>query len=196
MKLNKINFESKDAKAIYENYLKQIQSATKKLSKVDQEDILLELNSHIYQSLSLQIDKDNEVGNLLNVLDKIGIPNDVLKPLIAEKKLVQATTTFNPFHVLQALTLNISNGIIYIAFSIVYFLLFIFGIMTIAKLFYPSSIGFFYKEGEIFKYGGFSNENVKQYEVLGDWFIPITLIICVMCYFLITLLLKVKRNLK
>ena len=52
MEFKKIQFRSTDAQKIYENYLKQIQSATKKLSKEDQTDILMELNSHIFESIS------------------------------------------------------------------------------------------------------------------------------------------------
>lgn len=197
MKFNKIKFENKDAQRIYENYLKQIKSTTKKLSKEDQQDVLLELNSHIYESLIQNNYQENEVNTLLNVLDKIGIPNEVLKNLVAEKKLEQATKTFNPIHIMQALILNISNGIIFIIFAFLYFPLFCLIIITILKLFYPSNIGFFYKEGEIFQYGGFvTNDNIMQYEVLGYWFIPVTLLICVVFYLLITLLLKLKRSLK
>lgn len=96
MKFKKIQFKNADAQKIYENYLKQIYSATKKLSNEDQNDILMELNSHIFESISKTENPASEISNLLNVLDKIGVPNDVLKPLVAEKKLNQAIRTFNP----------------------------------------------------------------------------------------------------
>ena len=50
MKFKKIQFKNADAQKIYENYLKQIYSATKKLSNEDQNDILMELNSHIFEN--------------------------------------------------------------------------------------------------------------------------------------------------
>ena len=74
----------------------------------------------IFESISKTENPASEISNLLNVLDKIGVPNDVLKPLVAEKKLNQAIRTFNPIHVFQAITLNISNGIIYFVFFILY----------------------------------------------------------------------------
>ena len=80
MKFKKIQFKNADAQKIYENYLKQIYSATKKLSNEDQNDILMELNSHIFESISKTENPASEISNLLNVLDKIGVPNDVLKP--------------------------------------------------------------------------------------------------------------------
>ena len=132
----------------------------KKLNQEDQNDILMEMNSHIYESMSKNEDENDELKNLINTLDKIGIPNDVLKPLVAEKKLNQATKTFNPIHIFEALILNFSYGIIYFIFFILYLFLFSFVVLIFAKLFYPNNVGFFYKKGEIFQYGGFI-ENEK-----------------------------------
>lgn len=197
MEFKKIQFKNADAQKIYENYLKQIQSATKKLNQDDQNDILMEMNSHIYESISKDSDENNELKNLINTLDKIGIPNDVLKPLIAEKKLNQATRTFNPIYIFEALILNFSNGIIYFIFFILYLFLFSFIILIFSKLLFPNNVGFFYKKGEIFQYGGFiQNQDLQNYEVLGNWFIPATILLGVIFYFLITILLKLKKLMK
>lgn len=197
MEFKKIQFKNQDAQRIYENYLKQIRSATKKLNKDDQNDVIMEINSHIYESMSTINDDINETKNLKKTLDKIGIPSEVLKPLVAEKKLSQATKTFNPVHIFQALVLNFSYGIIYFIFFILYLFLFSFIVMVPVKLLYPNNVGFYYKEGEIFQYGGFvTNEYLKNYEVLGDWFIPVTIILGIIFYFLITFLLKIKQSMK
>lgn len=197
MEFKKIQFRSADAQKIYENYLKQIQSATKKLSNEDQNDILMELNSHIFESISKINNEENEVKILLDTLDKIGIPSEILKPLIAERKLNQATKTFNPIHIFQALILNFSYGIIYFIFFILYLFLFSFVVLIFAKMFYPNNVGFYYKKGEIFQYGGFlQDKNIQQYEILGIWFIPVTILLGVLFYFLISLLLKLKKSLR
>lgn len=197
MEFKKIQFRSADAQKIYENYLKQIQSATKKLSNEDQNDILMELNSHIFESISKINNEENEVKILLDTLEKIGIPSEILKPLIAERKLNQATKTFNPIHIFQALILNFSYGIIYFIFFILYLFLFSFVVLIFAKMFYPDNVGFYYKKGEIFQYGGFlQDKNIQQYEILGIWFIPVTILLGVLFYFLISLLLKLKKSLR
>ncbi len=193
MELNKINFKNANAQKVYENYLLQIQSATKQLSKPHQQDILMELNSHIYESIQINKEED-ELSSLLTALEKIGIPNEVLKPLIADKKLRQATKTFNPIYVLQALVLNISNGVIYFVFATLYLLLFSFVFLIIAKIVYPSITGFFYKKNEFFQYGIVAmTENKMEYEVLGNWFIPVTILLAIFFYLMITALLKFKR---
>lgn len=197
MEFKKIQFKNADSQKIYENYLKQIQSAIKKLNQEDQNDILMEMNSHIYESMSKNEDENDELKNLINTLDKIGIPNDVLKPLVAEKKLNQATKTFNPIHIFEALILNFSYGIIYFIFFILYLFLFSFVVLIFAKLLYPNNVGFFYKKGEIFQYGGFiENEKLQNYEILGNWFIPVTILLAILFYFLITLLLKLKKSMR
>ena len=63
-------------------------------------------------------------------------------------------------------------------------------------MFYPNNVGFYYKKGEIFQYGGFSQDkNIQQYEILGVWFIPVTILLGVLFYFIISLLLKLKKSL-
>jgi uncharacterized membrane protein len=196
MEFKKIQFKNADAQKIYENYLRQIQSAIKKLNKEDKNDILMEMNSHIYESMSKN-NENNELKNIINAIDKIGIPNDVLKPLVAEKKLNQATKSFNPIHIFQALILNFSYGIIYFIFFISYLFLFSFIAVILGKLLLPNNVGFYYKKGEIFQYGGFiENGNLENYEILGNWFIPVTILLAILFYFLITLLLKLKKSMR
>lgn len=195
MEFKKIQFKNTNAQKVYENYLKQIQSATKKLNEEDRKDVLMELNSHIYESMSKTNDENKETENLIKTINKIGIPNEILKPLIAEKKLHQATKTFNPVHVFQALILNFSYGIIYFIFFILYLFLFTFIVLVFGKIFYPDRIGFYYKKGEILQYGGFiENRDWQNYEVLGNWFIPVTILLGFFFYLLITLLLKLKNT--
>lgn len=196
MKFKKIKFKNADAQNIYENYLKQIQSVTKRLSLEDRNDILLELNSHIYESLSKKSNENTtEVKRLTDTLDNIGIPKEILKPLIADKKLHQATRTFNPIHIFQALALNFSYGIIYFLFFTLYLFLFSFIVLIFGKIFFPNHVGFYYSKGEIFQYGGFiEGEKLQNFEVLGNWFIPVTILLGIIFYFFITFLLKLKRS--
>ena len=48
MEFKKIQFSDTNAQKIYDNYLRQIQSVTRMLSKEDQNDILMEMNSHVF----------------------------------------------------------------------------------------------------------------------------------------------------
>lgn len=197
MEFRKITFKNPESQKIYDKYLEQIISATKKLSETDRQDILMEMNSHIYESLTNSSSENNEKNSLEAVLHKLGDPKIVLKPMIAEKKLNQATRTFNPVHVFQAVALNLSQGIMYIVFFILYLFLLSFGFLIIAKILFPSHFGFYYLKGEIFQFGGFvKDQNIIDHEILGNWFIPVTIALAVIFYFLITLLLRLKKVLK
>ncbi len=187
-----IKFNKNASQKIYNDYLKRIERTTKTLPKVDRNEILMEFNSHIYEG-TINTDTTNEVDNLLAVLDKLGIPEEVLKPLVADKKLQQATKTFNPIHLIQALALNITNGISYVIFSLLYLFIFSGIFLIIAKIFNPN-VGMYYKGNEFRVLGLIKNiEHSELKEVLGYWFIPAMLIAIIILYITTTLLLKLKR---
>lgn len=195
MKLEKLKFNDSVAQRIYNDYMKRLEKSSKSLSKSEQEDIMLEFNSHIYEAT--RGEKSNLNANELNdVLGKLGAPEDVLKPLIADKKLELATRTFNPIHVFKALVLNITNGVSYIIFFLLYLFLFSFIYLVIAKLIWPSEVGMFFADGEFAVLGHVNANSINDpiyVEVLGCWFIPVMLLSGLIFYFLITLLLKLKR---
>lgn len=189
--MKQLEFKQEAAQRIYDDYIKRINRTIVALSKADQQDIQLEFNSHIYESMQGST-KESEIDSLLDVLQKLGAPEDVLLQLVADKKLDQATRTFNPLHIFKALALNISNGVSYIIFVILYLILGV-GVFSIgAKIFYPNKVGFYVHEK------GWSvgiGENSGT-EVLGNWFIPVMLGAVLVLYILITLMLGLIRKLK
>jgi len=194
MKFKAIAFKEKSSERIYKDYISRIQKVTKALPEKDQNEILMELNSHIYEDLQ-QHGGGNEVESLLNVLEKLGRPEEILQPLVADKKMEQATRTFNPVHVIKALVYNVTNGISYFIFLILYVLLLGFVILIGAKFIYPDHVGLFYNPGHVFIYG-VSSADYHQFEVLGNWFVPVTMLLTVVVYFILTFLLKLKQTLK
>jgi len=196
MKFKEIAFREQNSQRIYRDYIARIQQAIKTLNATNQQEILLEINSHIYESLMSNPDSEKEeVARLLDILEKLGQPEVFLKPLVAEKKLDEATRTFNPFQVIKALVLNIGNGISYVIFAVLYLLLFGFLFLIVAKLVDPENVGLFYRANDICILGYYRNNGVTylEYEQLGNWFIPVMLLLAVFFYFMITLLLRLKR---
>jgi uncharacterized membrane protein len=192
MNISKIQFQEKASQRVYWNYMNRIEKALKILPKQEQKDVLMEFNSHIFEGMKRNSSK-NEMDCLLDIIEKLGDPDEVLKPMIAEKKLVQATKTFNPIHVFKALTLNITNGLSYIVFSILYLLLFSFIALIIMKIIYPENVGMFIENGKLRTLGmSFPRpENTK--EVLGNMFIPFVILGTIISYLFITLLMKLKQ---
>ncbi|WP_338793543.1 hypothetical protein [Bernardetia sp. MNP-M8] len=191
MKFKKIEFEDKNAQRIYDNYIKSLQNTLKPILESDQQDVLMEFNSHIYEHIQNN-DSDSELSKLLNALDKLGSPEEVLKPLIADKLMEKATRSFNPLHILKALVFNFTNGISYIIFFLLYLSLGTFVFLIFAKLF-SNNVGLYFKDDK-FQVVGFVKETADYQEVLGYWFIPIMILLTVIFYFIITLLLKFKKS--
>jgi len=189
--MKQLEFKQEAAQRIYDDYIKRINRTVATLSKADQQDIQLEFNSHIYESMQGS-NKESEIDSLLDVLQKLGAPEEVLTQLVADKKLEQATKTFNPAHIFKALALNISNGISYTIFAILYLILGI-GVFSVgAKIFFPDKVGFYvYEKGWSIGIG----ENSGT-EVLGNWFIPVMLGVLLVLYILTTLMLRLIRKLK
>jgi len=179
-----IEFKLSASEKIYANYMKRMEKMIATLPKEDQEDILMEFNSHIYEA-SQKSNRDNEVDDLMDVIEKLGSPEEVLKPMVAERKLVQATKSFNPLHVFKAIVMNIGNGIAYIFFAMLYLLLGGFVFMIFAKLINPDNVGIFFKDGSFMALGSIDAESLEKYnytEVLGHWFIPVMILVSVAWY--------------
>ncbi|BFM44543.1 hypothetical protein CFS9_31840 [Flavobacterium sp. CFS9] len=198
MRIEDIKFEQKASQRIYNNYMKRIQKTTASLSKMDQNDIYMEFNSHIFEAIQHK-NETNELDSLLDSIEKLGSPEEVLKPLIADKKLEQATKTFNPVHVFKALALNFTNGISYIIFSVLYLFLFGFVFLIFAKILNPSQVGLYMQKESfsVFVLGIMTPEDQiknQAYEALGQLFIPVMLSLTLFSYFIITLLLKLKNS--
>jgi uncharacterized membrane protein len=190
MKFKKIEFKDKNAQRVYDNYINSIRNVLKPILDSDRQEVLMEFNSHIYEHL--QDNKSKlEIDALLNAIEKLGSPEEVLKPLVADKLLEKAIKSFNPIQILKALLLNFTNGVSYIIFFLLYLSLGAFVFFIFAKLF-NSNVGMYYKEGK-FQVLGLMSGNGDYQEVLGYWFIPVMIISILILYFIITLILKAKR---
>jgi len=191
--MNKINFTTSSAQRIYDDYMKRVDKCIALLGETDKTELIMELNSHIYEAMLKGAD-GNEVDSLLDVITGLGVPEEFLKPLVAGKKLDQAVRTFNPKHIFQAIRLNLCSGFIYSFFGLLYLLLFSFILLIAAKIFFPANTGLFFS-GSSFKAFGFITGTDGLNEVLGYWLIPISILTALFCYTCITLLLRLKRRL-
>ena len=192
MKFKEIQFIDSNAKRVYKNYIQSIKNATKELCAEDSLEILMEFNSHLYESVQIKNSK-SEIDILLNAIDKLGTPEEVLKPLVADKILDRATRSFKPTDIFKALFLNIGNGICYIIFGILYFFIGIFTLSIFLKIFLGYRAGLFYSD-DISFIGYSDDKNILINEVLGNWFIPVMLLLNIALYFILTMALKLKRS--
>lgn len=193
MEFKELQFIDSDTQRVYKNYIQSIKNATKELLIEDSQEILMEFNSHIYESMQLKNSK-SEINNLLKAIDKLGTPEEVLKPLIADRILNKATRSFKPNDIFYALYLNIGNGISYLIFGALYVLVGTFTLSIFLKIFYPAYTGLFIGNGTFFIGAADEATIYGLNEVLGNWFIPLMLLLNIVLYFIITIALSFKKN--
>jgi uncharacterized membrane protein len=190
--MDKITFKLKEAQRVYDDYLLRVEKNISILSKIDRNELVMEINSHIYEGMSASKD-ESEINVLLDIIGKLGAPEEFLRPLVARKKLDQAVRSYNPKYVYQAISLNIKNGIIYTFFGLLYLFLFSFVIIIFTKIFFPTHTGLFYENGT-FHGIGFIKDTTGLTEVLRYWIIPLSILLSLLFYFGITLLLRITRK--
>ena len=201
-----IPFDNRSAQRVYEDYMQRCRRSTAILSATDREDVLLEINSHIYEYLSDNAASD-QMENLLNVLERLGAPEETLKEVVAAKKIAQATRTLNPKHLIQALALNLTKGVFYVIATFLFVSEICFPVLIFLKLKNPDRAGFFIDNNGRFLYGylhqgitlginfGFSTI-IPEREILGMWFIPVTAVLWVLFFMGTLFLLHVGRKTK
>lgn len=191
-----IEFKLSASQKIYADYIKRIKKMSATLPNEDRQELLMEFNSHIYEATA-ESTKEAEVDKLMDVIEKLGSPEEVLKPMIAERKLYQASKTFNPLHVFKAIALNIGNGIAYFFFAIMYLLLGGFIFTIFAKITNPEEVGLFFNDGKFQALGAMDIDSINNsgsYEVLGNWYIPVMIIVSLLWYLFTTFLLRFMRT--
>jgi hypothetical protein len=191
--MKKLDFSNPTAQKIYDDYFSRVIRCSRTLTADDQLEIIMEVNSHIYEATQ-NATPQTEVEVLVNALQNFGAPEEVLQPLVADKKVKQATRTFNPRHIIQALYLNISNGIGFVMVGILYLFITTLGISIIVKLIYPSHTGLFIGKGHLFGFGFVADLPPGATELLGNWYIPVVGLSIVFFYFLNTLLFRLLKR--
>jgi uncharacterized membrane protein len=191
--MKRIIFKQNTAQKIYDDYFKRVNRCISILSADDQLDMLMELNSHVYEATHTA-SPENEIDVLMDVLQKLGAPEEVLQPVVAHKKAQQAGRSFNPRHIIQALYLNIFNGAGYFIFTMIYLLIVAFGFLIVIKLVSPAHTGLFIRDGHFFAFGYTTNLPDRVTELLGNWFIITVIALMAAFYFLNTLLFRLLKG--
>lgn len=197
MKFERIKFQQRTAQGVYDGYINRIEEIVEPLPREEQLDILMEMNSHIYEGMQNSYE-ENELDCLLQKIKDFGNLELILQPIVAERKLALATKPSNSTHLFKAIALHIQNGIFFLFMSICYMGLTGFGIALIAKLISPEQIGMYYKPGEYFVLAGVPADHVNQieYELLGDWYISVMILVMFSFYVLSTFIIRFEKFIK
>lgn len=91
---------------IVDNYLERLRKGLKGIAAKDQEDLVKEIHSHIYESFRSDPTGD-EIARILKVLDKLGEPSDVISARMPEAMVTLGKKKKLPFLILAGLLIAI-----------------------------------------------------------------------------------------
>ena len=188
-----IEFKNQASQRVYNDYISRCKRVIQILSAEDHKECMMEVNSYIYEYVNNH-QNDDELTPLLNILERLGAPEVTLKEVVAAKKINQAVRTFNLKHLIQALLLNLRNGVAYIVLFILTLTLVCFPVAIIMKIIDPVKTGLWVGKGH-FAFGQIKQQEGIS-EVLGSFFIPVVIMLCIALYFLIIFLLKIIKTKK
>ncbi|MFN8356023.1 MAG: hypothetical protein U0Y10_16325 [Spirosomataceae bacterium] len=191
--MKSLEFKHPNSQRIYNDYMSRCKRVVHILSVHDQEECLMEVNSYLFEYLQNHQTEEEQTA-LLNIIERLGPPEVTLQEVVAIKKIDQAVRSYNLKHLVQALWLNLKNGVGYTILFVLTLLLIGFPIVIVMKLVNPSETGLWVGNGH-FLFGTVTPQP-GVVEVLGDFFIPVVSALCVGLYFFIIFLLKTIRNKK
>lgn len=195
MKVEKILSDTV-TKKIWHQYFRRVKRCAKPLKSHQQEELILEIQDHLLESFK-QETGNNEAEKLLNAIDKLGDPEEYLRPMIADRLLSSASSTMNPKTVFKGLYYDlfgdIKSFLLSLAFSLGYLAAFVFAVLSILKIFFPGNIGFFINETGGILIGIIGGELLKT-DILGYWNVPLGLLVSSIIYLVLTRNLKVVKR--
>jgi hypothetical protein len=171
----------------YIAYMSKVDLLINSLPKDGQLEIRKEIASHLYEMLHSYPELPVE-----QALTRFGEPDAFLPEWVVLKKMELAAGSFDPIRILRALLLGIRRHSVhafkYVLFGVLYLLTFCFGILTILKLIFPAQTGLLvHSRGFAF---GFTSDLNGMHEVMGWWFLPLSIFMTILSYVIITLLLR------
>ena len=159
---------------IIHNYINSLSNYLARLEKTDAEEVIREIESHIYDAIELQEQK-GEVSEAAAILAGFGEPRE-LASQYAEHILAGAPPP-NGFKAIQAVKKGVTSGLYYtvavFGFSIATAVMF----LSVAKLFFPDSVGVWSAaNGNSFTIAWLNQPFPAEQDLLGFWLIPMGIV--------------------
>lgn len=190
-----VKLQSDISKRIWNNYLKQVNRIIKPLNYDQRNEILLELQSHMYESMSVDPFEDEE-SKILNALERLGDPVLYLQPIVKDKLLYNTLKSLNPVGILKLVYKNLLSGskrlLLSVCIGIGYVVSTIFFLTAVLKIF-NDNVGIYYLGPKWYHFiiGTVKNPNDPHIkELLGFWLIPIGISGSIIIYYALSKLLN------
>lgn len=200
MHYNQILFTNRSSAQLYQDYMSTATALVKKLALEQRQDILCEINSHIFEALQQQLPpqliQNALPSQLQDILDKLGLPETFIREMISTTSIAPSIEPSRKSASLLQVPIILTQGIANIIYYTVYTLMLIAVFLVVAKFIDPHGVGFFYAPNKFFIFGKLilQHEEALRYEQLGNYFIPAFLFIISGLYYSSTLILKLKKS--
>jgi uncharacterized membrane protein len=171
-----------EARSAFAGYFAKVERLLAPLPEADAGETRRELEAHALDLLA-------EESSAAAALARLGDPDEFLPDLVAEKLRSRAARSFAPAHVVRALAINASTGIIGFLLSSVaglgYAIALLALVMGVMHLIDPDAAGIYrMPDGQTLIGFGKSPGDV---DLLGVWFTPIALAVAIGLYLILTL---------
>jgi hypothetical protein len=173
-------------------YITSLEKYLSRLKKSDSDEVIKEIESHIYDALELQ-EQNNESVDVQVILEGFGEPRTLATHYVDH--ILQGTPPPKGFNAIQTVKKGVTQGLYYstgfAGFSFALFLLAI----AILKIFLSDDIGVWLAEhGNSVIITFHEHPHIGSKEILGHWIIPVTLILSAALSYLTYRLLQVLKH--
>ena len=175
---------------IWSQYFKRANYVLSTLPQPEREEILQELAKEIYEDFTNDAAFD-DAHRMLDAIEKLGEPEEYLKPIVSDIKLSWILSRYNPINILKKIFHAPFTSFREFCFSMFmgFGYLFLFGvfIFSLLKIFIPETGIYLDSNGALSI--RFSSE-FNSTELFGYWLIPIGIAISLLIYIALTNILK------
>ncbi|MCK5148065.1 hypothetical protein KAR48_15015 [bacterium] len=170
---------------LWDGYFNRVKRIMRRTPYNIREEMLHELQGHLAESIS-ESRAQREPDCVQEAIERLGDPEDYLKPMITERLLDHASGNYSLRSVILAFIYSFSSGlsrfIISLILSLGYITAFTLGLTGIANIFIPDKAGLFISPNEFPSLGIINNPSLYGTDILGFWFTPLSIIIAILMY--------------
>lgn len=159
-----------------EAYLGALESALRGLSPDEKHDILLEIRSHITDSVAVSQDREAAAQRVLRLL---GDPKELARRYKAERMLSRASRSFSPLLLLRTTwswaKIGMKGAVAFLVALFGYSVALALTITLILKPIMPSRVGVWWGHGDLNV--GMVDHPERMHELLGQWYVPVVVVL-------------------
>ena len=157
------------------NYFKSLTKYLARLEKTDAEEVIREIESHIYDAMELQ-EQEGSQSSAQSILEGFGEPRELANRYV--EHILKGAPPPKGFRAIQSVKKGMTKGLYYSMGLFGFGMAFALIMVGLAKLFMPDLVGVWSAaEGNSVIIGITDNASQNSEELLGYWIIPIAILL-------------------